>query len=395
MKIKRIDVLPIKFTSGDSFGGHGAVATGSSNYAVQPGWKGIYSSRIETLIVRIETDDGLVGWGEGQSPIAPEVAGTIVDKILAPVLVGRSPVATELLWRDMYELMSVRGHTGGFMLDAISAVDIALWDLKGKALGASIQELLGGPGRNSIPCYVSGLRGATDADRTNDLQSFVARGFRDFKFFGGFGRAEDVKTIEALLNSANDTVGMAFDALWKYSREDALKLGRDLQALGCTWFEAPIDGEDLAGHIALAKDLDIPVAGGETRRTRKELWPWLHSGAFDLAQPDIGRCGITEGIKILDLADVLNVRTTLHCGIASPIMIAASLQVASARPAVAAMEYQPVVLEAANTLIKEPLICEAGRFGVPSGPGLGIEVKDASVKRLAEITAGNHPDERG
>src|SRR5690606_34614935 len=207
--------------------------------------------------------------------------------------------------------------------------------------------------------------------------------FHDFKFFGGFGIEEDARIIRSLMRVSDESVRIACDALWKYAREEALALGKTLEELGCTWFEAPIDGEDLAGHIALAGRLDLPIAGGETLRTRKEMWPWLTSGAFDLVQPDIGRCGITEGVKAVDLADVLHVRTTLHCGIASPIMIAASLQVGSARPQIAAMEYQPVVVRAANRLLQTPFHCEGGYFRVPSGPGLGIEIDEAEVKRLA------------
>jgi D-galactarolactone cycloisomerase len=124
MKIATVETFAVKFEHGDFFGGKGedASAPKPGHYLVQPGWRGIYSSRIETMIVRIETSDGLVGYGEGQSPIAPEVSATIIDRVLAPVLHGRDPRATRVLRREMYDLMNLRGHTGGFMLDAIAAV---------------------------------------------------------------------------------------------------------------------------------------------------------------------------------------------------------------------------------------------------------------------------------
>lgn len=383
--ITSIETFPLRLPEGDSFGGHGTANSNRSGYSLQPGWKGIYSSRIETLLVRIETEDGLVGWGEGQSPIAPEVAGTIIEAILVPTLVGRDAMAGQVLWDEMYGLMSLRGHTGSFMMDAIAAIDMALWDIRGKALGVSVATLLGGPARQKIPCYVSGIRGSEDVERRDDIAGFAARGFTRFKIFGGFGLEADLHLFRLLRPSA---ASLAFDSLWNYPRSEALALGRALDREGCAWFEAPIDGEDVAGHAELARLLDMPVAGGETLRTRREFRPWLDAAAFDLLQPDIGRCGITEGVRILDLAEYHNLATTLHCGIASPVMIAASLQVAAARMAVSQMEYQPVVVAAANRFLVRPLICEAGLFDLPEGPGLGIEIDEERLRRLTDRKGG-------
>ncbi len=252
MKIERIDTFPIRFSEGDSFGGHGTAASNGSNYATQAGWKGVYSARIETMVVRVQTNAGIVGWGEGQSPIAPEIAASIVDNIIAPVILGRDPTATHVLWDEMFALMSVRGHTGGFMMDAIAAIDMALWDIKGKSLGVSVASLLGGPARDRVPCYVSGIRGKTDEERSNDVAGFRERGFTDFKFFGGFGVDEDIRIMEQLRPA---TGLLAFDSLWNYPRIDALRLGRALEQLGCSWYEAPIDEQDVAGHAELAKAL--------------------------------------------------------------------------------------------------------------------------------------------
>ncbi|HMK67503.1 MAG TPA: mandelate racemase/muconate lactonizing enzyme family protein, partial [Stellaceae bacterium] len=130
MRITGIRTFALKFDKGDFFGGKGHGSSGAAApYIVQPGWRGIYSSRIETMIVRIETSEGIVGYGEGQSPIAPEVSAAVVNEVLAPVLVGRDPLAPRALRREMYDLMNLRGHTGGFMIDAIAAVDTALWDI--------------------------------------------------------------------------------------------------------------------------------------------------------------------------------------------------------------------------------------------------------------------------
>jgi L-alanine-DL-glutamate epimerase-like enolase superfamily enzyme len=381
MKIARIDAFAVKFAEGDFFGGGAGGSSGRSEYVVQPGWRGIYGRRIESMVVRVETDSGVVGWGEGQSPIAPEIAATVVDRILSGVLIGRDALATQVLHHEMVDLMLVRGHGGGFMMDAIAAVDMALWDIKGKALDVPVAVLLGGPLRTQLPCYVSGIRGDSQAEKTADLERHLERGFATFKFFGGFGIERDAEIMAALLEKAPGSV--AFDALWRYDRNAALALGRRLEALGALWFEAPCDPEDIVGHAALARDLGLPIAGGETERTRHQFKPWFDQHALDIAQPDIGRCGITEGMRIIDLAALLHVPVALHCGMASPVMIAASLQVAAAHPQVTLMEYQPVILEAANRLLKVPIRCVGGQFTLPDGPGLGIEIDEAALARLA------------
>lgn len=386
MRITRIEAFALHFPQGDTFGGHGGQRRNDTPYFVQRGWRGIYSHHIETMVVRVETDDGLVGWGEGQSPIAPEVSATIVRTILAPVLMGRDPLEAESLRDAMADLMGLRGHIGGFMHDAIAALDIALWDLKGKALGVPVHVLLGGPRPERIPCYVSGIRGESDADRLADLEHHLVKGFDTFKIFAGFGLAEDVRLFRLLAERGGEQVRIAVDALWQYDRQDALTLGRDLQALGCLWFEAPTDFEDVSGHAELAAALDMAIAGGETERTRRQMWPWIVSGGFDLVQPDIGRCGITEGSRIVELAAFHQRRVTLHCGIASPIMIAASLQVACARP-VRLMEYQPVVVATANQLLETPLVVEGGAFQPPAGPGLGIVLREDRIRALAVESA--------
>ncbi len=279
--------------------------------------------------------------------------------------------------------MALRGHTGGFMVDGVAAVDMALWDIKGKALGVPIHLLLGGPRKERVACYVSGIRGASDDEKADNLRGFAERRFSFFKLFAGFGVAEDLRLVRMLMDAGGSQVRIALDALWQYDRIDALELGVKLEALDCAWFEAPVDFEDVDGHAKLAAQLRMPIAGGETERTRRQIWPWIAGDAFDIVQPDIGRCGITEGARIISLAAFHNRRVTLHCGIASPMMIAASLQVASAIPAVWMVEYQPVVVAAANRLLRKPIQCAGGAFTLPDGPGLGIEVDEAALRRLA------------
>lgn len=384
MHITRTRTFALKFDKGDFFGGKGeGGGERVAPYMVQPGWRGIYSSRIETMIVAIETSDGIVGYGEGQSPIAPEVSASIVNTILAPVLIGRDPCAPRALRREMYDLMNLRGHTGGFMIDAIAAIDTALWDIAGKAAGLPVHRLLGGPCHKAVPVYVSGVRGESVDEKIATVRDFIGRGFNTFKLFAGFGVTEDTELIRTLVAGSGDQARFAVDVLWKYDINAAMRLGRLLEEVGALWLEAPGEPEDLAGNAALARALDLPIANGETLRTRLEFRPWLEQRAIDIAQPDMGRCGITEGLSIVDLAETYHVPVALHMGMASAVMIAATLQVAAASSHVRLVEYQPVVLDLANRLLSSPFRCESGAMQVPEGPGLGIELDTAALERFA------------
>ncbi len=153
MRISQIQTFVVKVPMHDRFGGQTERPSTlpGTNYYFEAEWKEIYSDRSESLLVRIDTDEGVHGWGECQSPIVPDVAKTIIDRLLAPVLMGRDPRQTNVLWDRMYTTLNGRGQTAGFMLDAISGIDIALWDIKGKIAEEPISSLLGGPSRRAFP----------------------------------------------------------------------------------------------------------------------------------------------------------------------------------------------------------------------------------------------------
>jgi D-galactarolactone cycloisomerase len=150
MKITRVTAYAIKIprdlaTARGTAGSPAPLSAGTSDYRFAATYQTLYSTKIETALVKVETDTGLIGWGEAQAPLAPEVVRTIIETLLAPQLIGQDPMAHERLWARMYAGMRARGHTGSFMLDAIAGVDTALWDLRGKALKVRVCDLLGGP----------------------------------------------------------------------------------------------------------------------------------------------------------------------------------------------------------------------------------------------------------
>jgi galactonate dehydratase len=384
VRITSVEGLVVRFDRGDSFGGLGSDGPASaarSQYSKQPGWRGIYSDRAESCLVRIATDGGLVGWGEAQAPIAPAATAAIVNDLLSQMLLGEDPLAGAVLTHEMYQSMNLRGHSAGFMLDAIAGADCALWDVRGKHFGVPVARLLGGPFRRELPAYLSGVRGADTAAKQRTIAEFRARGFTGFKYFGGFGVESDVEVCRALVEVL-DGGWLAVDNLWNYDINEALRLGRALQGLGVSWYEAPTDPEDIAGNALLAQSLDMPVANGETERSRYQILPWLQARALDIVQPDIGRCGISEGRAILALAEAFHVPGTLHMGVCCAPLLAASLQVAAATVNVRWVEYQPVMLELANAVLKTPLQFRDGCLLLPEGPGLGIEIDEAKLEPL-------------
>ena len=391
MRIEDVRAFPVKVPEAEFWGGGGADALAGarpfeSDYVLQPGWIGLYSSHIESCLVRIETDSGLVGYGEGQTPIGPEVTAAAVTHVLRPLLIGEDPARVGVLRRKMYEALLPRGHFTGYVLDAIAAADTALWDLKGKALQRPVHDLLGGGFRTRIPAYVSGLAGATVEEQAVAGREYLDRGFWAIKLYLTEGFDKDVTRIRGLRDALGRDATLMADLLWAYDPPTALRMGRVLEALDGAWLEAPIHPEDLDGHAELARLLTVPVAGGETDRTRYQFRRQFERRSLDIAQPDAGRCGITEGKAIAELAETYNVPVTMHTGMATAVLIAASLHLGASIPDCRYQEFQPRIHAVGNRFITSPLVCEGGYYQVPTGPGLGIEVDENVLQKYTVAT---------
>ncbi|MGH7486651.1 MAG: enolase C-terminal domain-like protein, partial [bacterium] len=261
MKIVSIEAIPVRLPRS----GQQAVGTAGSPTTVQAGsgqyrWSNtvpaLYSLHFETALVKVCTDTGLVGWGEAQAPLAPEVACEIVRLLLRPVLEGRefdgSLEAIALCWDRMYRTMRVRGQTGGFMLDAISGVDIALWDLAGQIQQKPVAELIRPDGAATrVPAYFSGIPGATTAECVDRARSAAAEGFRTFKLFHDAGAEDLFARLDALSSALNDGARIAVDALWRLEPASAVAFGQELDRRNVLWLEAPLTPEDADAHAEL------------------------------------------------------------------------------------------------------------------------------------------------
>jgi D-galactarolactone cycloisomerase len=347
----------------------------------------VYSDDLETMLVRVESSDGVVGWGEAQAPVGPEIPRTIIEVLLGPLALGEDALAPERLWHRLYSAMRVRGHTGGFLLDAIAAIDIAVWDICGKTWGQPVARLLGGPCHDPVPCYVSGLHGASIDARVAEAERYHARGARAFKLFLSHGERECLETLRALRAALGPDVGLAVDALWRLDETRAVRFARSLAALDVLWLEAPLAPEDVRGHARLARRSPVRIAIGESYRTRFETLPFFERGAVGVLQPDLGRSGITEARKLASLADTHHVPVAPHVSIGLGPQIAAAVHLAAATPNLLLLECNPEVFELSTSLTHAAPDWSVA--GVPAGhePGLGVQVDEEAVRRVAVGTA--------
>ena len=357
------DVAAAKGTAGSP-----TTLAGSGGYRWSKDYPCLYSADFETALVRVELSNGLVGWGEAQAPLAPEVACTIAEHLLRPAVVEEdfdgSPDRIAALWERMYATMRVRGHSGGFMLDAMSGVDIALWDLAGKLADKPVASLLAAAPKQTVPAYLSGTSGATVAERAAFAARHAADGFSLVKLYYE-SRWYDLLAVADALPAG---IQFAVDALWHLPPADAIQMARELDARRARWLECPLYPEDVAGHAALAAAITTPLALGESYRTLAELQPFL--AIAKVLQPDLGRVGITGFMKI---AAAFPGPVVPHLSIAMGPQVAAAIHVAAAAGNCDLCEYNPNVLATANAFLAEPLRCEGGCYQVPSGPGLGVE----------------------
>lgn len=351
----------------------------------------IYSKTIDTVIVKIITDDGLVGWGEAKAPVAPQATKEIIDLLLADIVLGEDPNNVVVLWEKMYAGMRVRGHRAGFYLEAISGIDIALWDLIGKSVGKPLYQLLGGSFRNPVRVYASGLP-ALSYEMPNEAFEKLAQDARDLKERGytglkmaiGKGIKGDLKSIQTVREAMGDDFLIYTDAAGVYDRAQSMHIGHALQELECAWFEMPTAPEDIAGYGEIAKALRIPIAI-DSLTSRYETAEFIRAGGLDVVLPDACRAGgITECKRIAEMADGFGLAFAPHISIGSAIHFAASAHLATAMPNTITSEYWFGDNPLGNCILEAPLKLENGYMYTPTKPGLGIDINEAALQRIID-----------
>jgi len=365
---------------------HAGLRDLSAHYPVEQRRRFIYSNTIDTVIVKITTDTGIVGYGEAKAPVAARATRLIVETLLAPLLVGEDPLDITVLWERMYAGMRVRGHQAGFYLEAISGIDIALWDIAGKASGRSIASLLGGAFQDKVRVYASGLPSlpANAPDEAfealgDQAEAIRASGYNALKMAFGRDLPGDIRSARLLRDRLGGDFTLYGDAAGSYDRKQALRLGLELQDLDFGFYEMPIFPEDVEGYAELARQLTMPIAL-DSLMTRHETLRFLRLGGLDLVQPDVCRAGgITECRRIAELADAFGAAFAPHISIGSAIHFAASTHLAAAMPNTMTSEYWIGNNPIGNAILEKPLVVENGFMDVPAEPGLGIAIREDAL----------------
>jgi D-galactarolactone cycloisomerase len=337
---------------------------------------------IEIVVVEVETETGIVGYGECLARRGAIAYARFIEDVFAPLLKGENPLDRRRLWRKMRSVLT--GRTGGMLVEAIAGVDIALWDIAGKAAGLSVAKLLGGMGRTEIDAYASSINWHSDAIAEEEVARALAAGFKQIKVKIGAPVAEAIERIGFVRRLAGGQIGLSADANWAYDVDDAIRVGRVLADLDYTWFEEPIRPEDRRGYRMLRDKLPIRLAAGESDFSAVDALDLLEDRSLGLIQPDVARSGgITETWRIAELAQSFNVAYAPHVGWSGAVCVAASLQLAAAAENCIAFEcmvYANPLREALlKTPVGDPVTMADGRIPIPNEPGLGIEIDPAAL----------------
>ena len=349
-----------------------------------------FDSRAHCL-VEIICEDGTTGWGEC---LGPATLNAALVAAMKPLLIGADPDNIEPLWLHIYNQFRDQGQAG-ITITALSGIDIALWDIKGKRCGASVYSLLGGAFRKSVPAYATGAFRRLTGDRPSYLAeetaAYIREGFGAVKIKIGYGVAEDIAAIRAVREAIGPEAGFMIDANHGYDVIESIELARAVADCNIAWFEEPVVPEDLAGYRQIRRSQPIPVAGGETWHTRWGFRRAFAAGAVDIAQPDICAVGgFTEGRKIADMACMAGVRLIPHVW-GTGVAIAAALHYLAAipdtpprhEPRQPIMEFDRTHNPFRQAVLTKPIEHAGGIVTVPEGPGLGIEINRDALRQYA------------
>ena len=350
-----------------------------------------YDSR-NALLVEIVDDSGAVGWGECYGP--SEVTQTGIDSFYAPLLIGWDPLKNEAAWQHCWRA-SLDFARKGIMMGAMSGLDMALFDLKGKILGVSASELMGGRVRDTVSCYATGMyfRKLPESELVDvivaEAKGYLADGFGALKIKVGKNIEFDKHLIREMRRAFPD-VRLLADSNHAYDLSEAIEVGRVLDECGYSWFEEPLSPQHVGMFRQLSDRLDVPIATGECEQTRWGFQTLIEAGGVQIVQPDLAYCGgPTEALKIRAIASSHGVNTIAHAW-------GTMLNLASATHFLATNYSEPGRAESAEPLLEvdrtpNPMRDEMyevtleiknGVATVPTAPGLGVEPDRKAIERF-------------
>ena len=356
--------------------------SGSARFMLKSGWRTVYARQIESALVRVTFADGSIGWGEATEPICPEVICRLATQVLAPLAGGIEFADPLALWDFCYDLNRGRGHSNGYQLLAIAALDMAVWDALGRRNDVPVCGMLSESPRKAIAVYWSGIRRASLAERIDLMRQMTDEGLRGAKIFAGADTAETLREVEQLRAGVPGAWQLMVDALWSYTAvANAAEAKRLLAGHEVAWLECPLLPEDLAGHAELAQLPGVPIALGENFHTSWQAAAWVSMGALDVLQPDIGRTGFSDGLRQRALAESAGITVTAHMGSGTPIVQAAALHFDAALPGDLLAEYQGDLSGILSEVFQSGWAYQDGRIAVPDCGGLGVRVDESALIR--------------
>ena len=367
MKIARIESIPLRipFTTG-----------GRSDGAV---WGRAGQQAVDSLIVAVTTDTGVVGWGETFGFTAIPAVKVAIDSVLAPECLGRDVTQRRKLMDDLQKKFHIFGRSGAFIY-GLSAIDIALWDIAGKAAAKPVYQLLGGSDATVLPSYASLTRYGNPELIGENVSRALRSGYRHLKL-----HEIDVECVHAAREAAGDDVEIMLDVNCLWSVNEALDVTRKLRPFNLKWLEEPVwPPENYAGLARVRQEGGIPIAAGENASTLMDFQHLLEAKAVDFIQPSPAKMGgLTEISRVFALADAHNTTVMVHTFYDGPGLLAAvHASAAFGRPG-ALVEWRYFDLEA--QLYGDAILPKNGAIAVPQGPGLGLEPRAEVIRdyRLA------------
>jgi D-galactarolactone cycloisomerase len=348
------------------------------------------------LLVEIVLDSGISGWGEAYGPV--EVNQTIIEKFYKPHLIGRDPANIQAIWQFNYN-RSIDFGRKGVMIAALSALDIALWDIKGKVAGKPVYQLLNEDSEkvDNITPYATGMyfvkRNNLARHLAEEAASYVDAGFSSLKMKVGIGDiAQDVANVKAVREAIGNDIGLMIDANHYFSVDEALELGKQVEQYNIDWFEEPVSPDDYVGYRKVHESLNMPIAGGECEFTAIGFGDLLKNSCVDIAQPDpCAAGGISEMIKISQLVGEYPAsRLVFHTwgsGVALTVSLHLCAGLLNGKKSNGNLPYPIIEYDRTknkfreNIFIKNPAIFKTGKLSVPQAPGLGFEINREYLKK--------------
>lgn len=350
-------------------------------------WSGGAMSCAHASLVRVHTDEGISGLGETYIGLFhPQVVPGIVAS-LEPFLLGEDPTRIPALFQKVYSKVLFWGRVGAG-ISTIGAIEMALWDIAGKALGVPVYKLLGGNAHDRLQLYASGGLDRPLEETEEEMREYRRQGFRAVKIRIGQGLEKDVEKVARARSSLGSDVELMLDAVQGHDAEpwtsaEAIRVAHALEEFDIRWLEEPCAADDYAGYARVRKHTKIPISGGESTTSLHEFRSFFEAEALDIAQPDASHAGgIAATRRIAELAHAHHVEVAYHSW-GSSVILAANYHLAFTTPNCKTVEYPTWGNPLRDALFSEPLQIEKGYVYPPTAPGLGVDLSEEVRREYA------------